>query len=144
MAVFVFGTRLLSSSVHSCTCTDTQRGLRANADMHMSILTNTHRHSTNHETQRKGDILDKHCAHTHTLHMLAVMKPEENGKISYSFLCSHLERVSFFCCVFSHCNEHIYYLPFKSLETFACCVLSTGPVHIEMYSFRGFWNKFER
>lgn len=66
--------------------------------MHMSILTNTHTVQIMH-TQRKGDILHKDHAHTHTLlntSMLAVMEPEENGKVSISFLFSDLERMSFF------------------------------------------------
>lgn len=93
VAVFVFGTRLLSSSVHSCTCTDTQRGLRANADMHMSRHTNTHAHSTNHaHTKKRGHSAQTSCTYTLlNTSMLAVMEPEENGKISYSFLCSNLE-----------------------------------------------------
>lgn len=91
VAVFVFGTRLLSISVHSCTHTQshTHRGLQAN--MHVSTLTYTH--SCILYTQTNGG--DFMCTYKNT-GTLAVMKPEENGTISYYFQCSNLERMWFF------------------------------------------------
>lgn len=59
----------------------------------------------NSHTQRRRDILHKHHAHTLlNTAILAVMEPEENGKISYSFQCFKIgENELFFSC----CNEHI-------------------------------------
>lgn len=122
MAVFVFGTRLLSSSVHSCT--DTQRGLQANADMHMSTRTNTQMHPI-HATKKEP--LNFMCAssraHAH-LHTSKHCHASCNGawkkcKISYYFQRSNLERMCFF---FLH-NEHIDFFPSEFL--WSVCILLT-------------------
>lgn len=72
---------------------------------HARVHNQQHTHAS-HTHRQQGDIVHKlscTCTHTHTLQntaTLAVMEPEENGKISYYFLCSNLERMCFFFFLF--------------------------------------------
>lgn len=107
------------------THTDTQRGLRANAGMHVSTISNTHMRLIH--TDNRGTLCtSSHAhAHTHTLQntaTLAVMEPEENGKISYYFLCSNLERMCFFfSLLFLPQSTYWFFFPSKLLGSF--CIL---------------------
>lgn len=106
---------------------------------HARVHPPQHTHASHAHELKRGQFREHSCTYTHTRthaaqhwHTVAVMKPEENGTISYYFQCSNLEGMCFF---FSSLQWTYWFFPLNCLETFAYCISSSGPVHIEMNCF---------
>lgn len=123
---------------HTHMHTDAHTG--AYKDIHTHLHAYAHTHLMHRDKRGKTSwaqaLMHMDNTHTHTLAntgTLAVMKPEENGTMSYYFQCSNLERMCFFFPRMH--NEHIDFFPLNCLEAFAYCLSSSSPVHIEMHCF---------
>lgn len=130
MAVFVFGTRLLSSTIHSCTHTGAYKQIQAylRPPRHMHLIWTTAR------------ALALGYMNIYTLPNTCCNK----GCRKYPIISSvQIWRV----CVFFPPNAqwtYWFFFPLNCPEAFAYCIFSSSPVCIQVHCYYGFWEWFQR
>ena len=141
---------------HIYTCTRLTHTLGPTSkSRHARVHPPQHTHASHAHKQKRGQFHKHSCTHTHThtlphaaqhWHTVAVMKPEENGTISYYFQCSNLEGMClFFFCFFFLPTMNILILSSELLGNICILYIEhwSSPHWNELF-FYGFWERFEK